>query len=75
MVEAATSLMSTAFSMNHMDFATKAVEQATRVLGPVESASIGALSGVIEVLLQQPSVTIKNAIQVRLDQREQWLLY
>ncbi|CAM6105283.1 unnamed protein product [Calypogeia fissa] len=34
-----------------------------RVLGPLESATIGALSGVIEVLLQQPSVTIKNAIQ------------
>ncbi|KAL3684991.1 hypothetical protein R1sor_003013 [Riccia sorocarpa] len=36
-----------------------------RELNSVESAAVGALSGVIEVLLQQPSVSIKNAIQDR----------
>lgn len=35
-----------------------------RELHPVESAGVGALSGIIEVLLQQPSVSIKNSIQV-----------
>ncbi|CAM6091843.1 unnamed protein product [Calypogeia fissa] len=32
-------------------------------LHPAESAGVGALSGIIEVLLQQPSVSIKNSIQ------------
>ncbi|KAL3692965.1 hypothetical protein R1sor_006616 [Riccia sorocarpa] len=63
MAEVATSIVATALSMNHMDFAKRVVEQVVRILGPVESASIGALSGVIEVLIQQPSVSIKNAIQ------------
>ncbi|BBN00156.1 hypothetical protein MPTK1_1g26850 [Marchantia polymorpha subsp. ruderalis] len=34
-----------------------------RELNPVESAGVGALSGIIEVVLQQPSVSVKNAIQ------------
>ncbi|KAL2653201.1 hypothetical protein R1flu_021329 [Riccia fluitans] len=38
---------------------------AKRDLNSVESGAVGALSGVIEVLLQQPSVSIKNAIQDR----------
>lgn len=36
-----------------------------RELNPVESAGVGALSGIIEVVLQQPSVSVKNAIQVK----------
>lgn len=35
-----------------------------RMLTTLESSVVGAISGMIEVLIQQPSVNIKNAVQV-----------
>ena len=36
-----------------------------RKMGAIEHTLIGGMAGVVEVTIQQPTVTIKNALQVR----------